>query len=363
MIKAVLKTLAFSILLAACTPKEDSIYIKDYAGTDLLTTDVDSLLQAGMEKHDIPGLAVAIINSGNVKYHKTIGYANKEKKLPVTDKTLFEGASMSKSVFATMVMMYVEEGKLDMDKPLYEYLPYPDIAYDERYKKITARMVLSHRSGLPNWREDDENKKLKIKFEPGSDYMYSGEGYQYLVMVLQHIDSTDANGLEKIFQDKIAKPLGLEHTVFIRNEHTRNNKAEPYSTDGAWIDKSKVINRWSGDEFGAAYSIHSEPIDFSRWMIAVMNRKLLREESYQQLFKPHSIIPSDGPMKLSYGLGFFIPTLPDAGSHLYGHSGHNDGFTCLYVLDAEKDWGVVIFTNSENGSKLNDELLEYLLKE
>ena len=116
-----------------------------------------------MDSLNIPGLSIAVINDGKVVYHQTFGFANLEKKLPVTKKTIFEGASLSKSVFAFFTMKYVEEGRLDLDKPLYEYLPNADIAYDERYKKITARMVLSHRSGLPNWRENEEDKKLKIK--------------------------------------------------------------------------------------------------------------------------------------------------------------------------------------------------------
>jgi CubicO group peptidase (beta-lactamase class C family) len=139
-----------------------------------------------MDTLNIPGLSIAVINDSKVVYHQTFGYANLEKQLPVTDKTIFEGASLSKSVFAFFVMKFVEEGKLDLDKPLYEYLPYPEIAHDDRYKQITGRMVLSHRSGYPNWRENEEDDKLKIKLEPGTNYEYSGEGYQYLAMVLKH---------------------------------------------------------------------------------------------------------------------------------------------------------------------------------
>ena len=105
-----------------------------------------------MEKLKVPGLSVAVINDGKVVHQKTMGYTNVEEKLPITAETIFEGASLSKSVFAFFVMTYVEEGKLSLDKPLFEYLPYADIEYDDRYKKITARMVLSHRSGFPNWR-------------------------------------------------------------------------------------------------------------------------------------------------------------------------------------------------------------------
>jgi len=176
------------ILFSTCYSQHK---IKNFKAFDVPTDSINIFLKTRMDSLNIPGLSIAIINDSKVVYHQTFGYANLKEKKPVTNKTIFEGASMSKSVFAFFVMKYVEEGKLDLDKPLYQYLSYPDIEYDERYKKITARMVLSHRSGFPNWRENEKDKKLKIKFEPGTAYEYSGEGYQYLAMVLKHIEGTD----------------------------------------------------------------------------------------------------------------------------------------------------------------------------
>nr|WP_246164437.1 serine hydrolase domain-containing protein [Xanthovirga aplysinae] len=312
-----------------------------------------------MREFNIPGLAIAIINKGEVVYRINFGYANLEQKIPVTDTTIFEGASMSKSVFGFFVMKYVEEGKLDLDKPLHEYLPYPDIAYDDRYKKITARMVLSHRSGFPNWRENEPDKKLRIKFEPGTDYLYSGEGYQYLAMVLKHIENTDWAGLEVAFQDKIAQPLGMEHTVFIQTPFTTKYKAEPYDENGKWIDWKK--DYWNNKEegvFGAAFSIHSEPLDFSKWMIGVMKEELLSKESYHELLKPHSNVPTDD-LDISYTLGFM--KFPFIFTNTYGHGGNNEGFTSFFTLNTTKDWGYVLFTNSEYGEKLGEDLFFYLL--
>lgn len=111
-----------------------------------------------MESLNMPALSIAIINDGKVVYHRVKGYANKEKKILADSNSIFEGASISKSVFGFFVMTFVEDGILDLDKPLYEYLPNPDIENDERYKKINARMVLSHRSGFPNWRYDYPDK-------------------------------------------------------------------------------------------------------------------------------------------------------------------------------------------------------------
>ena len=172
--------LLLTIQLTSCNSQNK---IKNLKGFEVSTDSINIFLKSRMDSLNIPGLSIAVINDSKVVYHQTFGYANLKKKLPVTNKTIFEGASMSKSVFATFVMKFVEEGKLDLDKPLFEYLSYPDIEYDDRYKKITARMVLSHRTGFPNWRENEKDKKLKIKFEPGTAYEYSGEGYQYLAEV------------------------------------------------------------------------------------------------------------------------------------------------------------------------------------
>ncbi|WP_238718902.1 serine hydrolase domain-containing protein [Pelagihabitans pacificus] len=201
--------------------------IENFQGIYILKDSIDYHVKTKMQELKIPGASLAIINKGKIVHHQTYGYANLEEKIKVTKKTIFEGASISKSIFSFFVMKYVEEGRLDLDKPLFEYLAYPDIAHDERYKAITARMVLSHRSGFPNWRENEPDKKLKIKFEPGTDFEYSGEGYQYLAMVLKEMDGGNWADLESKFQNKVAKPLNMEHTVFIPTEYMEQNKAEP----------------------------------------------------------------------------------------------------------------------------------------
>jgi len=351
-----------AIIAISCVSQERT-KIKNLKGYEVPTDSINAFLKSRMDTLNIPGLAIAVINDSKVVYHQTFGLANLEKRLPVTVKTIFEGASLSKSVFAFFVMKFVEEGKLDLDKPLYEYLPYPDIAHDDRYRKITGRMVLSHRSGFPNWRENEDDKKLKIKFEPGTNYEYSGEGYQYLAMVLKHIEGTDWNGLETIFQDKVAKPIGMEHTVFISTPYTDKNKAEPYNNQSQWLDwKNDYWYKKGKGQFVAPASILSEPMDFSKWIITVMNQKQLSENSYNQLFTHHSkISTSSTGIGVYYALGFV--TADSVYSNTYFHGGSNDGFTCFYLMDTEKDWGYVLFTNSEYGEKLGNEVWDYFERE
>ncbi|MEM7127544.1 MAG: serine hydrolase domain-containing protein [Chloroflexota bacterium] len=344
-------------LLSACTRQQGEI--DSYLGFNLPVETIDSHIQQRMDELNIPGLSISIINRGEVVYQNTFGYANVADVLPVTDQTIFEGASISKSVFAFFAMTFVEDGKLDLDKPLYQYYPHPDITDDPRVEQITARMVLSNRSGFPNWREDEADGSLKIKFEPGTDYLYSGEGFQYLAMVLREIEQTDWAGLETIFQERVAQPLGLEHTVFIQTPYTRQHKAEPYDKRGQWIDWEDSYTFLKEDgNFYAPSSIHSGPQDFSRWMIALMNEELLTQESYEELFKPHASIPSDD-VDASYTLGFFTLHIPF--TELYGHSGDNVGFDSWFAVDTKRDWGFVMFANSDNGEAFGEELFFYLL--
>jgi len=349
----------FSTLLTSCS-SNDNFVIKDYDDKIVSKDSLDNCLITKIEELKIPGASFAIVNRGKVVYHNNYGYANLEEKTPISNATIFEAASISKSVFAFFVMTYVEDGKLDLDKPLYKYLTYPDIAYDERYKNITARMVLSHKSGMPNWRENEEDKKLKIKFEPGTDFEYSGEGYQYLAMVLKEIEGGNWDKLEKAFQNKVAKPLKMQHTTFIPSIDIEQKKAEPYDKNNKWIDLKE--NYWYKKDKGvfvAASSMHTEVLDFSKWMITVMNKDLLSQSSYAQLFKHHSKLnTSESGITYYYSLGFITG---DNDYHkTYFHSGSNDGFTCWYLLDTEKDWGFVVFTNSEYGEELGEHMFEYL---
>ncbi len=207
---------------------ESNTNLKNLVGREVALDSIDAFVETQMQVLKVPGISLAIINKGEVVYHTVKGYADIENKIEVTNKTIFEGASLSKPLFAYFVMGFVEEGGLDLDKPLYEYLPYDDIANDNRYKKITARMVLSHTTGFPNWRSDYEGNKLFLKFEPGTAFNYSGEGYQYLAKVLAHILDTDDSGLETIYQERIALPLDLKYTKYIQDQQNLENKAKGY---------------------------------------------------------------------------------------------------------------------------------------
>ena len=189
MIKAkifsLLTSLAMLAGLAACylpvpptapSPDQTETLLKTLDGGTVSNTELETSITETMEKAGVTGLSCAIINDSEIVYQKAFGLKDAEAGTPNDEETIFAAASFSKPVFAYLVMILAEEGVIDLDKPLYEYLsqPLPDYAAyadledDEAYKQITARMVLSHSTGFPNWRFLTEDGKLSITFPPGS---------------------------------------------------------------------------------------------------------------------------------------------------------------------------------------------------
>jgi len=166
----ILKLGILFLFIISCFIKPCIGQINTVSGKKITTEAMDQFLKNQMDSLELPGLSIAIINDGKIVYHRALGVTNantKEKAdfchIPLSgpnankneqmdEYSIFEAGSLSKPLFAYFVMRMVDKGLLSLDTPLYKYLLYPDIAQDERYKFITARMVLCHTSGFPNWR-------------------------------------------------------------------------------------------------------------------------------------------------------------------------------------------------------------------
>ena len=179
-------------------------------------------LETLMREKKIPGLSMAIIENSEIVLHSELGVKNSQTKDLIDKDTLFEAASLSKPVFAYGVLKLVEKGQLNLDKPLVEYLAHSDIKNDERVNCITARMVLTHTSGFPNWRP--KNESLKIHFQPGERFSYSGEGFLYLQKVIEQISGLS---LEDYIKKNVFTPLEMNHSTFVWVND--NRKAEGHN--------------------------------------------------------------------------------------------------------------------------------------
>ncbi|MEM9838898.1 MAG: serine hydrolase domain-containing protein [Pseudomonadota bacterium] len=320
------------------------------AGTLTPASVLDEAVTALVDSGQLAGLSIAVINAREVVYSRSAGTASFETDTPVTGCTVFEGASITKPLFGHFVMTFVEEGRLDLDKPLYQYLPHPDLEPSAESQAMTARMVLSHQTGLPNWRSDDEERGLGFSFFPGTDFEYSGEGYQYLALVLQEIAGTDGPGLERLFQERIARPSGMARTQIIPSAELQARKAQPYRSGFV------PAERWVYDDrFGAAYGVNSDAADFAAWAAAVLRREGLSEEGWSTFLTPQDVAVPQAPGTSQFGeakiaLGFFVYDIPGLG-RVYMHDGNNLGFASIVVIHPETGWGFVGMTNTNRSGQ------------
>jgi CubicO group peptidase (beta-lactamase class C family) len=317
--------------------------------------EVDRFIETYMKYFNIPGVSLALVKDGKLAYYKTYGVKNTITGEKVDSNTLFEAASVTKPVFSFAVHKLVERGVINLDTPLYRYLPYPDIAYDDRYKLITGRHVLTHRTGFPNWRWMNPDGKLNLLFTPGTKYNYSGEGFEYLKKVVEKVTGKK---VEQVLQEEVIEPIGLYHTFFSRNDSLRRMVAEGHYDGLPNYDELP-------DEPGMAYSMHTEAKIFTRFMIYLLEQKGLKTETYQQMFSKHSeftIDPGDQiPRYPDYmGEGFEIRETPFGKS--FGHGGNNGDFTCYFEVYKDLKAGYVIFTNANTSGPLLTLIRDFLVE-
>ena len=151
----------------------------------------------------VPGVAIAVLESKNLVWSHSFGLAHTDH--PVTPSTIFEAASLSKQVVALAAFNLCQMGLLELDKPLIEYLPDPNLGHDAHLGLITTRHVLSHTSGLPNWLKEGE--MAVTTFQPGERFSYSGIGFGKLQKVIEHITNLT---LEEHLQKTVFKPLNMQ---------------------------------------------------------------------------------------------------------------------------------------------------------
>lgn len=306
---------------------------------------VDDFIQAYQGYYDIPGVSLALIKDGKLVYHKTYGVKNTMTGEKVDSNTLFEAASVTKPVFSFAVQRLAEKGIIDLDKPLYLYLPYPDIAHDERYKLITAKHVLTHRTGFPNWRYMNEDGKLNLRFTPGTNYNYSGEGFEYLKLVVEKITGKK---VEQVLKEEVIDPIGLYHTFFSRNDSLKQAVASGH------FDLMPVFDELP-ETPGMAYSMHTEAKVFTKFMIYMLEQKGLSAKTYDTIFSKQSEYPLDpGEVKPAVPtyMGVSLEIRETRFGKSFSHGGNNGDFKCEFEVYKDLKCGYVIFTNSNTSDPL-----------
>ena len=332
----------------ACESSESRVAPEGNSGSiPILERSLEEDLPQLLEAAGVPGLAIAVVKDGVLKMDLAVGVANRADGTPVTTETVFEAASLSKPVLAVRALQLVEEGVLDLDRPLTSYMEFEDVQNDDRVNQITARHVLSHSTGFPNWSRD---QPLSIGFDPGSQFSYSGEGFVFLQRV---IETLTGNPFHETVQEHIFAPLGMQHSSFIWRADFDHLSAVGHD------QLTEPREKWKPDTANAAASLHTTASDYARFLAEIANPTLLSPETVREMLNPQ-IEVTEG---LSWGLGWGLEQATSNGhsEQLYWHWGDNGVFRCVASASADRKLGVVYFTNSENGFALADEILRRTL--
>lgn len=340
---------------------------------------LDAEVAQAMTAAQANGLAIAVIDDGKVVHVAAYGQRN-AKGDPLQTDTVMYGASLTKAVFAYTVMQLVEEGRLDLDravgdyldKPLTEYLaedaygPWPDLAGDPRWKTITARHLLTHSSGFANFAYLEPDEKLRIHFTPGSRYAYSGEGLILLQYVIERGLGLDL-GAE--MQRRVFDRFGMPNTSMKWRSDFAANLADGWTEDGSPEPH---------DERGrvrAAGSMDTTIADMGNFAAAYINGEGLRADTFAAMTSPQRPIttasqfptlqdelpPAQRRKDLAAGLGVVVFEGPQGPGFYKG--GHNDSTGNTWVCVKQRRRCVVILGNDVRAERAFPRLVAFVLGE
>ena len=301
-------------------------------------------LPAIIDDAGIPGLSIGIVRGGIITAG-SFGVCESGTDKAVTDTTAFEAASLTKPLFAYAALLLVDAGQLDLDRPLTTYIDFPDVENDERIHDVTARIVLSHTTGFPNWSRSDP---LTIGPDPGSTFGYSGEGFVFLQKAVERI--TGQTG-EAFVTDAVLRPLGMTSSYLVWDDSLASRTAVGHDFVG------NVKDKWKPDAFNAASSLHTTATDYARFLGEVMNPTLVSPALVAEMLTPESDV-TDG---VFWGLGWGLEQSPPEAEVRFWHWGNNGYFKCFTLASPDTDTGLIFFTNSENGLSITNLVVDRVL--
>ena len=328
----------------------------------------DQYVEKVMRDWKVQGMAVAIVHKNKVILSKGYGYRNVAKNLPVTEETLFAIGSCTKAFTAAGVCLLQEDGLLELDKPIREYMPEFKLFDDYVSQNMSPRDLLCHRSGLPRhdimWYGSPATRRdlfARLRYLEPSQPFRTTYQYQNLMFMTAGVLIEDVSKLswEEFTRNRILNPLDMSSTNFSINDlQNAKDFSTGYAEQGDMVGPIPYMNI---DAIGPAGSINSNAKDMSKWLRALINggkyngKKILSENTIRQLQTPAMVSPAQVPIQYDesfynmYGLGWSITSY--RGHVRVDHGGNIDGFSASTCFMPRDSIGVVVLTNM-NASNL-----------
>ncbi len=315
---------------------------------DVLGPFLDSL----MLEHEVPGISFAVFDDSGLLYEHVSGLKSQATLAPIDTESAFEAASISKPVFAYVVLSLMREGVLELDASLETLVPeVPELGYDPRSGTLTPRILLTHRGGLPNWRSRmnfaarsyselfTPDDTLRFVVDPGTTYRYSGEGY---VLLQRIVEEKTGKGLNALASESVFEPLGMNRSSFLFDTEIRRNYARGHNREGR-------PDKWEIHLPLASSTLHTTASDLARFG-AHLASEILTHGPHSALATPAVTLDTVGEVEWSWGLGLGIVT-DGPRRHIY-HGGNNVIFIADFMYGVEENLGYALLTNSSNGQQM-----------
>jgi len=311
------------------------------AAIEKLKKDVPRL----MKEANVPGASIALVRDGKLVWSNVYGVINTDTKQPVTTETIFEANSLTKPFFGYAFLRLVDEGKFKLDTPVNVYLKDKyEFSDDERINKVTARMLLSHSSGL---RRENGKDKLIFGFDPGARFEYAPVGTNYLAIVMERVLGISLNDYMK---QTLLGPLGMTQSSMMWE--TRYDSLRAYQHD--WQGKpNPQLYKWTSAV--ACCSLQTNAVDYSKFVIAVLNDTLLSKATWNEMLKPQVKMRDTLPGGY-WGLGWGLEQT-DSGNYFW-HWGDAGTSKDYITANTERKDALIFFADSENGLSFIKELLD-----
>jgi CubicO group peptidase (beta-lactamase class C family) len=337
-----------------------------------------------LELASVPGLAIAVVESGRI-WTRGFGEAVEEPPQSVSDRTVFEAASLGKPIFAYAVLRLVDAKILDLDRPLFEYLPTPE-ANNAKMKRVTPRHVLSHTTGLPNWRQ--QPGALEPSNDPGKTFSYSGEAFFYLQRV---VEAVTRKPFARVMREQVFDPLHMKDSSYVWLPEFESQMAAGYDGQENRLDVQAAIGRrtleiaeqwgtpltdWRFEEAARAVPlINPQWPPLPLYMVPNAATSMLTTVGDYAKFLARLVSPAGARgldlspaarrvmmstqvrlnSALSWGLGWGIQR--DEHGEVLWHWGANNSFRNFVIADTVNHRAVVVFTNSENGPRIYERVI------